>query len=158
MSLRTKFSLTFALIPLMVVVPSYLFGVYFTLSPKLGYHAYDDLYSMALSSLVNAPLLGVAAFASWRLFGDRRDNLFYKSLIGNLFFGFLIPLAALLVFLIAVLLLRTIFGYIGIPLWDSAIFRNFFWPIWGSVLFVMLTGGIVGVIFGKRRGVQEGPN
>ena len=132
MRLRTKFGLTFALVPLMVVIPSYLFGEYFTLSPKVGYHAYGDLYSMALSSLMNAPLLGLAAFASWRVFGDCRDNLFYKSFIGNTVFGFLVPLVALLVFLIARLLFRKALSYLGIPLWDGAMFRELsgvFWQI-----------------------------
>ena len=142
----------------MVVIPSYLFGEYYTLSPKVGYHAYADLYSMALSALVSAPILGIAAHASWRVFGDYRDNLFYKSFIGNMFFGFVIPLFALLIFLITTLLLRKGLSYLGIPPWDGEFFREFvrvFWPIWGSTLFMMLAGGIVGVIFGKLRGVQE---
>lgn len=159
MRLRTRFSITFALVPLMVVIPSYLFGEHFTLSPEVGYHSYASPYSMVLSSLMNAPLLGLAAYASWRVFGDCRDNLFYKSFIGNMFFGFLVPLVALFVIVITTTLFQKGLSYLGIRLWDSAMLRqlaNVFLLIWGSGLFVMFAGGIVGVVFGKRRGIQEG--
>ncbi len=159
MRLRTKFSLVFALVPLMVGIPSYLFREHFGLSPNTGYLRNVDLHWMVLSSLINAPLLGLAAHISWPLFGNCRDNLFFKSFIGNMVFGLLLPITALLVTFIATALFLVGLSYLGISPMEYLIFRIpvlVFFPIWGSYFLMMIAGGMVGMVFGRLQGLREG--
>jgi len=156
--LRTRFSLIYAVVPLAIAVPSYLFGEYFTLSPNDGYHRYADLHWMVLSSLINAPLLGLSAYISWPLFGSRPENLFYKSFIGNTVIGFLLPLTAVWLAAYAGALFLNGLAYLGVTLWDSSMFRNFViicLLIWGSWLFVALSGGLLGLVFGRLKGLRN---
>mgnify|MGYP003634503869 FL=1 len=159
MRLRTKFSLAFALVPLAVGVPSYLIREHFGMSPNTGYLENIDLHWMVLSSLMNAPLLGLAAHIAWPLFGSCRDNLFFKSFIGNMVFGFLLPITALLALLIATVLFTAGLRYLGISPMDSPIFSIpifAFLPIWGSYFLMMVAGGMVGMVFGRLQGRREG--
>ena len=155
--LRTKFSLAFAVVPLAMAVPSYLFGEYFTLSPHDGYHRYADLYWMVLSSLINAPLLGLAAYTSWSLFGYRPENLFYKSFIGNAVFGFLLPLATILAVTYAGAFFLMGLSHLGAAPFDSPMIRQFvimFLLIWGSWAFLAPAGGLLGLTFGRLKGLR----
>ena len=142
------------------MVPSHLFGEYFTLSPDDGYHRYADLHWMTLSSLLNAPLLGLAAYMSWPLFGNRPENLFYKSSIGNAVLGFLLPLATIYVVTFGVGFFLKGLVNLGVTAWDSYMNPYLIYTvllIWGSWLFIALTGGVLGLAFGRLKGVRSSP-
>ena len=158
MSLRKNFSVAFALIPLMVGIPSYLFREHFGMSPNTGYLENIDLHWMVLSSLINAPLLGFAAHFTWPLFGNCRDNLFFKSFIGNIVFGFLLPITALLVVFVVTALFLVGLKNLGVTPMSYPIFSIpilAFFPIWGSYFLMMIAGGFIGMVFGRLQGIKE---
>ena len=158
MTLRKKFSLAFALVPLIVGVPSYLLREHFGLSPNSGYLENVDVQWIVLSALINTPLFGLAAHIAWPLFGNCRDNLFYKSFIGNTVFGLLLPIAAILMVLIPTASILAGLRYVGItPLDYPAVSIPVFMlvPVWGSYFHMMIAGGILGIVFGWRKGLSE---
>ena len=109
---------------------------------------------MALSSVINAPLLGCFAYFSWPLLGRRRDNLFYKSPIGNTLVGFLIPVVAVYSAAYSLALL----GY-GLLQFDMYLMNSLgllrliglFLSIWGSYLFIVAASAFVGLVFGELK-------
>lgn len=158
MTLRKKFSLAFALVPLIVGIPSYLFREHFGLSPNSGYLENLGVLWIVLSAFMNAPLLGFTAHIAWPLFGSCRDNLFFRSFIGNMVFGLLLPIAAILIAFIPMTLILAGLRYVGITPIDYQYFSIPFFmlfPIWGSYFHIIIAGAILGIVFGWRQGLQD---
>lgn len=107
---------------------------------------------MALSSLVNAPLLAFFAYLSWPLIGRRRDNLFYKSPIGNTLVGLLIPVVAVYAGAYSSGLLVYSLRQYGIDSGASLEllrFAGLLLPVWGSYILIVSATALVGLVFGE---------